>query len=111
MAFWPAQAKELLKAVYERDHLRKLVTYKDSVISIKTIYISELEQANKDFNSVVDGYNALAAIRDQQIEIKIEYTKQLEKQLKRAKRRGIWLPIATGVGGGLIGYSFGKLIP
>jgi hypothetical protein len=109
MAFWPIQAKELLKAVYERDHLRKMVTYKDSIITIKTIYIAKLEQANKDFNSVVDGYNALAAIRDEQIEIKIEYAKHLEKQLRRTKRRAIWLPIATGIGGALIGYGFGKL--
>jgi len=109
MAFWPIQAKELLKATYERDHLKRTVYYQDSIITIKGIYITELEQANKSLNDAIDGYNALAAIRDEQLEIKIAEAKLIEKQLRKAKRRGIWMPIITGIGGGLIGYGLGKL--
>lgn len=109
VAFTPIQAKDLLGAAYQRDHLHKYVKVQDSIIRIKTIYIAELEQAKKDFNSVVDGYNALAAIRGEQLEIKIEYINQLQKQLKRAKRKAIWLPIGVGVGGGLLGYFVGKI--
>lgn len=109
MAFWPNQAKELAKAFAERDHLKKTVVIKDSIYRVRSIYISELELSIGNLNAAIDGYNALAAIREQELQVKIEQAKLKDEQYRKDKRKWRLLIITVPPVSAAAGYGFGKL--
>ena len=90
--------KEVIKDLIKGDASKKEVVVLNDIIAQKSIQLSTKDTIIISLNQKIINFGSIINTKDQQQSLNTQLVKDLEKALKRQKRRTLFYKVGTGIG-------------
>ena len=90
--------KEVIKDLIKGDASKKEVVVLNDIIAQKSIQLSTKDTIIISLNQKIINFGSIINTKDQQQSLNTQLVKDLEKALKRQKRRTFFYKVGTGIG-------------
>ena len=90
--------KEVIKDLIKGDASKKEVVVLNDIIAQKSIQLSTKDTIIISLNQKIVNFGSIINTKDQQQSLNAQLVKDLEKALKRQKRRTFFYKVGTGIG-------------
>mgnify|MGYP003637610938 FL=1 len=90
--------KEVIKDLIKGDASKKEVVVLNDIIAQKSIQLSTKDTIIISLNQKIVNFGSIINTKDQQQSLNTQLVKDLEKALKRQKRRTFFYKVGTGIG-------------
>ena len=90
--------KEVIKDLIKGDASKKEVVVLNDIIAQKSIQLSTKDTIIISLNQKIINFGSIINTKDQQQSLNAQLVKDLEKALKRQKRRTFFYKVGTGIG-------------